>query len=226
MTNAGPISSARLPARSRRPGRPRARRGMTLVELSIGLAITAMIGAAVTSFTFATANAWRSSSSGQTAENAGHVTAVRVQDVLRSARLFGAWRAGDVHDASAVPSAAVLIWAGDRNGDGLIQQSEIALLEYDPAESRLYLRTQPAPKVDLVWNHATFTAPAAIDTFRTVGTRVPVLSNVRGASFVVRHNLNSTVRPRLEYRIKVQVGETVVGFAGVASLRAPGQTPP
>lgn len=199
--------------------------GLTIVELSIGLAIVGLIGLAVTSFTFATAAAWRGSTVGQTMENAAHVTAVRLQDELRQACYFGAWRAGSLTPSPTSPPAAVLLWDGDRNADGMIQQSELAMLEYDPTTRKLYARRHRAPKVDRVWSNAEFTSPTAIDTFGATGRRVAVVSNVTGLTVRVRQDLNSTVRPRLEYRMNCFVGDASTEFVGVVALRAPSRPP-
>lgn len=198
---------------------------MTVVELSIALAITGLIGAAVCSFTFATGTAWRSNEAGITAEQLANLTSIRVNNAVQTGRLFGAYSSGNIDDPSQPPYAALMIWTRDRNADGRIQTSEILLLEFDPVNSRLNAWMKPAPKIDETWTYAAFTASSAVDTMKFRSNRYTLISGLTAAQFALQTGGGANGRPTLAYQFRTQVGGTVESFTGAAAIRAPSAIP-
>jgi len=200
------------------------RRGLSYPELCLGLAITAIVGAAIASFTFATAQAWRNTEAGISAETLTHVATARLNDIVHGARLLGACRGGSL-DTPGLAPAGVLLWTRDSNGDGQIQTSEITLIGHDPVKKQLYIHTQPAPKIDITWSYAAFTLPTAIDSFAAKGNRQPIASHVDGAAMSVTFDPASADRPRLNYQLKTTVQGKVERFNGAVTMRAPVSPP-
>lgn len=208
--------------RERRASAPR---GLTLVELSVGLAITAIIGVAVCSFTFAAGTAWRGHEAGMTVEQLANLTSVRINSLVQTSGLFGAWSAGDLDDPDQTPRASVMIWTRDRNADGQIQTSEISLLEFDPSTGHLNCWAKPEPKIDETWTYAAFTAATAFDLMKTRSNRRALVSGVSGAAFSVSAGPGANGRPTLSYQFRSAVAGQVESFGGAAAIRAPAAVP-
>jgi type II secretory pathway pseudopilin PulG len=122
------------------------RRGFTLVELSLGIAFTAMIGAAVATFLLAVSAQWKSAETQQHFDVTIQQGSQSIGSIIQSARRVG----GTFNDEK--PS--IFIWESDRlKADGIAQFGEMAVIEFDPQlESIFYYRANAASNllVDLL----------------------------------------------------------------------------
>lgn len=131
----------------------RDRGGFTLVELILGMALTAIVVGALAAFSLSLSQAWAYGATDAVADGSGESTpakttladsinqyqsVLRVGALLRAAKLIGLVRPG-VDPPTTDPAAAVMLWMSDRAPvvDGLgtvdhqIQLSEIGLIQYD-----------------------------------------------------------------------------------------------
>lgn len=210
-------------------------RGFTLVELSIGLVVMALVGGALASFTIGVARGWQASGGSQSASLSSAAATMRIQQIVRNARLTGKCDTGALDGSSA---AAVLLWMDDSNNDGVIEENECALLEYDAASRSILKRTIPAGGPTTSMNYATFSSSSTlIAYFRNDATVTqPIARDVDGATFFANAGNGTTDLPTLEFCLKFQqtqsnangatqiVGSPLIGY-GVATVRTPLQRP-
>jgi prepilin-type N-terminal cleavage/methylation domain-containing protein len=209
-----------------RPFQFRCGAGFTLVELMIGLVVTALVMAALAGLTTAVAQGWKQSETTQSTTNVTTQVHLRVQRSLRAARLLGVCEIGSL-DNTACAQAACLFWKGDANADNQIQFSELALLEYHPEADpndrqtlRLYQVVWPAgwtaaqkaaADTTIADNNEIFDENE-IDTFKnmTYVTYSVVARNVYGAEFH-KHDGAQIIRPTLDYILVFPDGQTEFG---------------
>ena len=213
------------------PGR---RRGLTFVELVIGLAITAMVAGAVSAVMTAVSRGWQQGREADTGTSRSTVSVLRIQKILRSAKQIGACRVGALNGTPS-QAAAVMIWKGDLNGDGKVQLSETALLEHqpnsDPDSAQIVYWEVNYPTS---WNTAQKQAADStladdaiydgtqIDTFKTLSTvhSTAQATRVTAAEF---HRIDSAtaVRAGLEFALKFdQDGQATVKYGRTTSRTA------
>ena len=219
------------------------RRGLTFVELVIGMAITAMVAVAVSAVMTSTSRGWEHSREIEQQTSQTSMTMVRINKVLRNAKQIGAVRVGGISGGVGQP-ATVLFWKADLNRDGKIQFSELAMLEHDPdgdageqipAKSVVYWEVKyPAAWTtaqkqanDFEISQDTLRSDSEISPFRTgfpTLVRPSVLAT--GVAAVELHRIDSptTLRPALEYMLKFDNGGEVTKY-GRTTLRAPAIPP-
>lgn len=107
------------------------RRGLTMVELLIGLVVMGVMMLALSSFVSAVAQSWKNSSEELKTVNAATVAKAQMQDVLGSMLYVVQNKQG----GAAGEASYVFYWKHDAlvADDGLAQFGEMALLEFDPA---------------------------------------------------------------------------------------------
>jgi type II secretory pathway pseudopilin PulG len=188
----------------------RHRGGFTLMELVIGMMVTALVTAASAALLSAVAQGWTQSDTAQDNSLAIIQTHMRLQRVLRSAKQLGLCKTGAIEGSSA---ASILIWKGDANLDSQVQFSELALLEHDPADGVIRYYEVVYPSNWTVAQQAAADTPAlandeiydesAIDSFKAIAyVQATVLARgVTGAEFH-RYDSSTTVRPSLDYVLK------------------------
>lgn len=215
---------------------PRAsgRRAFTLVELCLGLVVTALVVGAVASFALALSTAWRDSEQAQGAGLASNQTLLRLRQVLGGAKRLGYCQAGSLSDASS--RATLLIWLVDgqpergTEPDGKMQVTEMAMLDYNAAEKTLDLYTVPSYiPVGAALPASALTAPSQSDlAFARTLPRTPLAGRVLGTRFSVEAPDSTYLHPRLRYEIRFDrrdaAGRWVVE-SGVISLRSPAAVP-
>jgi hypothetical protein len=193
----------------------RPRRGFTLFELMLGMLVTSLVIGASAALLSAVAQGWTQSEAAGNSTNRVAMTHIRLQRILRAAKQLGAWRAGSIEGTG---SASLLIWKGDANLDGRVQFSEVALLEFDPADGKLRYYEVNYPTA---WTDAQKTAadtpnladdeiydrngqPDPIVAFKGADYVPPpdqatvVAKGISGAEFH-KYDSTSTTRPRFEY---------------------------
>ena len=198
------------------------RKGLTFVELVIGMTITALIAAAVATFLVSVSRGWAYSSAVQTQSTVSSQVMLRLNKLVKDAKQIGAFRAGGISGTVTTP-AAVLFWRGDLNGDDKIQFSELAVIQHDPdgdagneipTDAIVYWSVQypsawsSAQKAsnDFDISDASFYNDGEITQFITNFPDVVKPSLI--ARDITRLQLNridssSTVRPALEYALKL-----------------------
>ncbi|MGC9455170.1 MAG: PulJ/GspJ family protein [Phycisphaerae bacterium] len=104
----------------------KARRGMTVAELVVSIAVLAVIGAAVAGLSFALSSAHAHSKGhylhSQTARNG----TFRLQRLIRSSVLV-----------TASSETSMVLWTGDNNLDGYINRNEVVLVQWDQSSGEL-----------------------------------------------------------------------------------------
>jgi type II secretory pathway pseudopilin PulG len=181
-------------------GNPRlCRNGFTFVELCLGLVITSLVMSALAAFTLAMSSAWRQAEQTQSATIIANQVSAVLQDQIRQARLLGAWRAGSISGSGE--SAAVMLWKEAADGDGIIQDSELSLIEFDPTRHRLMIYPAGQGSGANV-PYSTFTSTAVIDSFKSGRTARPLARSIWGASFKVSGTGSGQV-PRLQFALRI-----------------------
>lgn len=207
------------------------RRGFTLLELLIGMVITAMVLTALATVTYAVSVNWKTAEAVEASYMAGAQVNARLGQHLRSAATLGAIRNGTLNGNGS--SAALFFWKGDDtstahpNGDGNIQYAEIALLEHDIAseELRLYTvtdfdtwSTAAKTAADAIAGSAYINAASNMNDFKgaCVGHRV-LLRNVTG--MILKKYTTGT--PTVEFLVNIRRPDGSIGpYYGTIVLRA------
>src|SRR5580704_10727781 len=148
------------------------RRGFTLVELMLGLAITALVMAALAAFVGAVGQGWEGSDGTQDAALEARQAYVRVQNQLSSALYVGQVMAGSL-DGSAATPGGVFYWAQDTNGDAGPQTGEMALIQHDPTTQTLWLYEFSPAGGGSSLTYANITNPATPVAFKALAAVNP-----------------------------------------------------
>lgn len=217
--------------------KPRAARpGMTLVELCIGMVVTAMVLAALSAMWFGVAHAWAGSTASQGVALTGNLAAVRLESTFRAAKYLCQYTVGSV-DGKSTPVGSVFFWKNDAwTADGAVQIAELALIEHDPVTKRLYLYEalpatsmsadqQTRASIRVTWTD--LVASGTPGTFKTYDfVQKKVLSEaVAGASFNVPTSGKPNLRPSFEFTLTVSRPGGDLLVYGTASLRSPTTRP-
>ncbi|WP_428939948.1 PulJ/GspJ family protein [Fontivita pretiosa] len=175
------------------------RHGFTFVELCLGLVITSLVMSALAAFALAMSSAWKQAEQTQSATVIANQVSAVLQDQIRQARLLGAWRAGSINGSGE--NAAVMLWKEAAGGDGIIQDTELSLIEFDPTGHRLLI--YPAGQGSgLNIQYSAFTTTAVIDNFKVGRTARPLARGIWGASFKVSGTGSGQV-PRLQFALRI-----------------------
>lgn len=208
------------------------RAGFTIVELIIGMFITAMVLAALAAVSMAVSNGWQQADSADSSFVTGTQVQSRLAQYFRPAAAIGVVQKGSFN--STVSPATLFFWMGDTTdvtnptGDGQIQFNEIGLLRYDTAsdELRLYYAsdwstwsTGAKTAANLLASTAYINNTGNFTTFMATCPNYRVLMrNVHG----VRLNTDTNDSPLVEYQIELEdsKGHTTLHY-GTITLRAP-----
>ncbi len=207
------------------------RNGFTLVELIIGMVITAMVMAAMAAVSTAVSSGWQQADSADTAFVTGAQVQTRLAEYFRPAAAFGAVQKGTL--GSSVSPATLFFWRSDQTsgasptGDGLIEFNEIGLLRYDPTseELRYYYATDwnswsasTQATANLLANTAYINNTGNVANFMAACPNYRVLMrNVKGMQI----NTVTDDKPLLEFVIDLEdaKGQSSVHY-GTVTLRA------
>jgi hypothetical protein len=237
----------------REPARPRAghstgpgtrrlaRSAFTLMELIMGMIITALVMSAVAGLLAAVSQGWEQSGKAQSSSIHRVQAHARIQRILKGVKQLGAVRMGSI-SGTANPPAGVMIWKSDNNEDGKVQFSELALLVHEgaPGTPEGYLSFYDVAYPSS-WSQAQCTAAdnappvvsqddvykdSSIDTFRTMtyARKQLVASNVVGVVFTRTDGAQIT-RPSLDYVLNFNKDNDVHVEYGTTSVRTPSTLP-
>ncbi len=214
------------------------KRGLTLVELVIGLVVLSMVAGATSALMTAVGIGWTHGNQIEVGTSLSTQAMVRIQKILRAAKQIGACRMGAI-SGSPSQAAAVLVWKGDLNRDGKVQASELALIEHqsnaDPDIAQLvcweisYPTTWTSAQkqtADVTMVDDAIYADSEITSFKA-------MANVRAAGIVTcvtaaefhRIDSSSTVRPALEYALKFNKDGMEIVKYGRSTSRTPATLP-
>jgi hypothetical protein len=116
----------------------RSRRGLTFVELTIGMAISAVIMLALASFVSAVGRGWKNSEEQFKARSVSHQSVAQLRDVLSNMLCVVQTKVGD----TAGSNAYLFCWYKDSWGgaaDLKAQWGEMALIEYEPSTKTVWI---------------------------------------------------------------------------------------
>lgn len=126
--------------------RARSRRGLTFVELMIGLALLGMVGAANVALLFAVGRAWSDAETDRTNRTGGYQASSFMYRQLRSARFVGVAHGGYVDGATGgdLPPTLAFWREDDVLEDGIVQYGEYCVIEFDRDSRKLTMYYHPA----------------------------------------------------------------------------------
>ena len=101
-------------------------RGLTLVELVIGMAITAMVGLSVAGVSSVLAGSYSQGEEYYRSVQSARIAMLRLQSEVRKAHLL-----------TEVSTRQMMLWHEPVGGDGLINPSELTLITYHPDEDNI-----------------------------------------------------------------------------------------
>ena len=193
------------------------RRGLTQIELMIGLVITVMTVGALGAFMASAAQAWRSADEVQNAQVVNLQASHRIHETIKSAKYLG-------YAGPTTEGTAVMFWREDPNADGKMQLSEIGTLAYNSGDKKLTLYAVPATGA----NAATLCSVGDIDdagdaaTFKTLANvkAVTLLKDVSEVTFAAINPRDGAQRPSLKYKVRTQRGDKSYGETQAVALRA------
>jgi prepilin-type N-terminal cleavage/methylation domain-containing protein len=150
---------------------PRAnlRRGFTFIELMMGIVVTAIVLAALSVFVFGVADGWTNAESAQSIFLSGNMAIDRIDRALREAT------------SVACPAPTDCLFWHDDNGDGVMQLSEISLLEYDgsAAIGRYDIASTNSYAGTVL---SSLPTPATLKNYGAIAT--PLAHNISGCQFL------------------------------------------
>jgi type II secretory pathway pseudopilin PulG len=198
----------------------RCRRGFTLAELVLALAITTVIGLAVTGVAAAVSNFNERAEAYYECLQCGRVAAGKLEAMMRPALLI-----------TAASGSNMVVWTDDHIEPGKINVSEVTKIFLDTTTRQLMLRTTVYPSTltaDTITALDTSLALSQL-TSASVATSAPtyvqydatrvLAANVQ--SFVVYPNVPAPLTRLVKFKLVVSVdGQTVTQYGAVA-LRAP-----
>jgi Tfp pilus assembly protein PilW len=218
---------------------------MTLVEMTIGMVVTAMVIGALGAVWYSVAETWRSSSSSQNVSATASQAVARMEGVFREVRYVGVHNAGSL-DGSGTP-ASVFVWRGDAwtkntNGttkttipDGIPQVGELLLIEHDPVTKRIYYY-EPLPYASLTGTQPArasqdvtgaeldgTTLAASFKTSDLVKQKV-LTEGCTGAVFSYRPASGMT-GACMEFTLKISRGSGTSMVYGTTTFRCPARRP-
>ena len=213
------IEHAEAQAKQILPSRACSRAGLTLVELILAMAITSMACVAIAATMKATTNTWEANQQDDQTLVSARIAIARLRNVISQAKI--------VYRKSA---DALLIWAGDYNGNFQMEYSECVAIEYDSLTRQLQFLDiyfppgTPQGDIDsrnVALTSAEFTSPQFVSTFmadaymraRTIVDNVIIFSvHVTGQDPYVRTAM---------FSFRLGQDDLSQQFDAVASMRSP-----
>lgn len=217
------------------------RRGMTVIELSMGLLVTGMVMASLAAVWSAVGQTWSNTSSSQQVSLSGNQAGLRLEDLLRQSKYICQYTTGSL-DGSASTPASVLLWKSDTwsvapatSADGKPQLGELLLIEHSVSDQKIYVyeplasSAMDASQKSRAGGVATWsdlsasTTPTAFKTYDFVRKRT-LAESVSGASLYAPAQ-TTNARQAMEFTLKIsRSGMTSVVY-GTGALRGPTTKP-
>jgi len=229
----------------------RPRRALTVVEMTLGMVVTAMVLGALGALWYAVGEAWRSTGASQALASTTNQVNLRLESTFRQARYVINFEPGTLDKGTSATPARAFIWRGDfwnRPGqkatppdfktplvDGAVQIAELGLLEYDPVNARVNLyRVKDAAGLTNAQRDAASEVPTfdrlnqaqTRDTFKTLDfVECAVLADGVTAFKLGIPQTQPGSRPVVEFTMDVSRKGTTSRLNGTAALRSPSTQP-
>jgi hypothetical protein len=228
MTRTRDISAPRNP-------QSEMRRAFTFPELILGMAITILCLGAMSSVMLAVATGWKQQGTSQSTHLSNRQAVIRMQNILRDAKLMGLVREGSLA-ANSSDAACVVLWRADTSGGSAnrtIQFSEIALLQHDRSTNQVKYYTVKYPSsltpaqvaaAEASFVYSDLTSSSAPENFKALNyvTAQVVANNVTGATFYANQPLGqSSQLPNFEFQIHFTRNGNASQVYGSTALRCP-----
>jgi hypothetical protein len=209
---------------------------MTLVEMSIGLVITALVVGALSALWYAVADTWQRSSSSQNLALTANQAMTRLETTLKQSKYVCRMDAGSL-DGSASSPASVFVWKTDSwtgtptaTEDGQVQVAELMVIEHDPAAKRIYVY-QPISIASMsasqrmaastVWVWDDLRKGGTVSTFKKLDyVKKTVMSECIAGMVVSAPATTTGGRPIVEFTLSVTRPQGSLLVYGSAALRA------
>ena len=227
------------------------RRAMTVIELCVGMMVTAMVLGALSALWFAVGEAWRSTGGSQAVASTASQASVRLETAFRQARLIIKLDPGSLDLAPGAEPASAFIWRGDYwntpaqqranpdytvpLADGAIQTAELGLLEHDPAASKIYLyRAKDAALMTADQRRSASDVPTFLSLKQgsphKAFQKLPFVDRTVIAEGVTGLHLNTPdvqrgSRPVVEVTVRINRKGMTSTLFGTAVLRSPSTVP-
>ncbi len=200
-------------------------RGFTFVELMMGMVVTALVLSALSVFVFGVADAWTGSESAQSIFLSGNMAVDHIDRAVRQCTAIDPNATPGNLNNSGAP-AACMLWHDD-NGDGLIQYSEMSLLQYVPASQTIQQYDVVFPPLCNIASvnviEPSLLTPAVFAA-STYGVATPVAHNITACE-MVPVTTAAGERPSLEIVLKVGSGTAQTTLYTTATVRSPRKLP-
>ena len=210
------------------------RSGFTVIELCIGMLITAMVAAATATFTMAVVTQWRDGDHAQILDVSLQQARAVIGPIVQSSR--------QVAEVIASPTPSVFLWQYDSLGgaDQKPQLAEMSLIEYDAATQTIYYYQADSTQdlADNVTATQTLTAadlqnPSTVNVFKSQSWLKPprallgpgrvVDSSVETSrvTAAIFQSIVSNGVPQLQWTATITRGNTTADVSDTLTLRAP-----
>jgi type II secretory pathway pseudopilin PulG len=225
-------------------------RGFTVVEMTMGLVVLAMIMLAIAGIMTAVAQAWTDQEMNQSTQIQANQIYARVQHILSAAKYVAQYNPGSL---TGNPAGSIFFWRADdypaSPNDETVQAGEMALIVQDPTTSTLWLYeampyTQMTPAqyaaAGQVYPWSYWTTPSTVAAFKTSNflTAQPVplggpgnLSNpgnylqITGAQFYVYSLAGASQLPVIEFALAFSRNNQSLNLYSSTTLRGPSTQP-
>lgn len=229
----------------------RPRRALTVVEMTLGMVVTAMVLGALGALWYAVGEAWRSTGASQALASTTNQVNLRLESTFRQARFVINFEPGTLDKGTSATPARAFIWRGDFWNraaqkatppdfktplvDGAVQIAELGLLEYDPVNARVNLyRVKDAAGLTNAQRDAACEVPTfdrlnqsqTRDSFKTLDfVECAVLADGVTAFRLGIPQAQPGSRPVVEFTMDVSRKGTTNRLNGTAALRSPSTQP-
>jgi len=192
----------------------------------IGLCIMAIVMGAMSAFSSALATGWRQSELIQDDSMSAAQVTLRLQSMLRNARLYGLLVPGRTPDDND-PAAMLAFWMSDDDGNNRMKLSEVGLLEHNPTDQTLRLYRVVWPENYSAAQKLAFDFPVTYDNLNSQSAlsyfkALPYVSSVVLARNVAgfRMEKQGVALPAVSYVLTFDRAGRREVLAGSAAIRA------
>jgi prepilin-type N-terminal cleavage/methylation domain-containing protein len=200
------------------------RRGFTLVELSMGMLIMAIILAALGALALAMSSGWKATETQDNLQVARRQTSTQMYYNVRSAKYIGVATADNI-SGSLNKGGAVMFWKGDKDPGTTMYAYQVGLIEHDidSATLRLYQLPQTATGAMVPFKAGDIDDASDVENFRKLpGINCQIIGrNVYDVTFKMLPATSGRQAQSLEFNIKYKSGEQEQLEYGTATVRGP-----